>query len=135
MDNLPIEVIFNILSFIDIRFLKKVKYTYPKSELSEETKRFFISKIIYYPPIISGISRSWRTAILLSQCKICKKGKYDFNKRICNCCNHVMENLETKNTRINSKRIKLMTEKVNNYIINKGLNMKYVDVNLRLSIQ
>lgn len=125
MNNLSFDIISNILSFIDIKFQKKIDYLYPKEELREEEKKYFIKKIIYFSPKISQISSNWRKAILLSQCRICKKGRYNFTSRKCVCCNHIKEDCETIAERINSKRIKIMSNKVNNNVLNRRLK-KYL---------
>jgi hypothetical protein len=63
MNNLSFDVITNILSFMDIKFERKVEYHYPENRLIEE-KEYLIKKIIYLSPKISLISTIWKKYIL-----------------------------------------------------------------------
>jgi len=98
--NLPIELLSYILTFIDGKFEKKIKF-YPKDKILFNK---VIKEVIFIPSKLSLINKTWYTAVLYSKCRICNTGSYNFRTLTCIKCGHIMESKQKKVKRI--KRIK-----------------------------
>lgn len=77
INNLPFEILDYILSFIDKKFKKKIRYK----------SNNIIEKLSYIPADIALVNKKWYNIIIFTRCKICNTGSYNNNR--CSVCCHM----------------------------------------------